>query len=576
LIMAKQELLSQPPLSSASRPNQRHRKKLPFRYILNTLIACFLSFQIGLFLGLKHAINDPLQCKCVDGSPSIPQLRAFPRSRNPGKFPSRLEKLFAGVVRVDRDEFMNRFDLGVPKDKSSQGNEDILLFYHHPKSIPNKTAKPHYEDIGMDISSLSVEDATINCDTLKVVLTEPNRVRQCMAIVGQWESYHIHKFMRLPIDDNSKSGVSPTLPFRSVARTYTVNKGRTQQIPSPRSVDTYDQTILVPYLESLPSTLEALKPIAKKVANKDNTIIILVCNLGQSELLVNFVCHAQSRQLDLSQVLVFCTDLETKLIVNSLGLAAFYDAVNFEKMPMEAARNYGDRRFTGMMISKVFCVHLVTQLGYNVLFQDVDVVWYRHPLEYFKLSSGDTPKFDMYFQDDGAHSVRYAPYSPNTGFYFVRAVDRTRYFFNCLVKMSDIIQQTGSHQSALTSLLNEHVSYRGLTVKILSRDDDDFPGGFHYHRRKPYMEDMIAGKVHPYIFHMSWTTNKDNKRKFFQQLGHWHNSCESGTKIESMPQHSAKLCCSAEPIVKCHYRDKPSKLSCHQSPPIDDNKGSWW
>merc|ERR1712232_1026665 len=262
-------------------------------------------------------------------------------------------------------------------------------------------------------------------------------------------------------------GVSWTLPFRHVPRTYSLNKGRTQMIPSTYTVRTYDQNILKPYLESLPETLKELEPIAQKVGHQDNTVIVLVCNLGQSELLVNFICHARARNLDLSQVLVFCTDLETKNIVESMGLVGFYNEVAFSNMPVEAARRYADRRFTGMMMAKVFCVHMLTQLNYNVLFQDVDVVWHRHPLEYFQ-NQKEIQQFDMYFQDDGAHSVRYAPYSPNTGFYFVRAVDRTRYFFNCLVKMSDMIQQTGSHQSALTALLNERVSFRGISVKILS------------------------------------------------------------------------------------------------------------
>jgi hypothetical protein len=260
-------------------------------------------------------------------------------------------------------------------------------------------------------------------------------------------------------------------------------------------------------------------------------------------------------------------------------------------MPQQAARRYGDGKFTGMMFAKVFCVHLLTQLNYNVLFQDADVVWYRHPLVYFQ-NITDNMDFDMYFQDDGAHSVRYAPYSPNTGFYYVRAVDRTRYFFHCLVKLADTIQQSGSHQSALTSLLNEHVSYRGLRVKIFSRDTMEFPGGYHYHRNRPYMKEWISERlnhnlysdgnsskalIRPYIFHMSWTTNKENKRKFFQQLGDWYVSPKCiGKRRLQLPEPVMESCCSAKPIVSCHYRDKPSIIPCKKSPSIDKNGRSWW
>jgi len=90
-----------------------------------------------------------------------------------------------------------------------------------------------------------------------------------------------------------------------------------------------------------------------------------------------------------------------------------------------------------MMLSKVYCVHLVNALGYDVLFQDVDVVWYRDPLPYFH--SPESRDFDFYFQDDGAHTNRYAPYSPNSGFYYVRYNDRTRYFFEVFLRMGELI-----------------------------------------------------------------------------------------------------------------------------------------
>ena len=40
---------------------------------------------------------------------------------------------------------------------------------------------------------------------------------------------------------------------------------------------------------------------------------------------MNFVCAAKSRNLDLSAVLVFATDEETKELAEGLGLAAFFD-----------------------------------------------------------------------------------------------------------------------------------------------------------------------------------------------------------------------------------------------------------
>lgn len=110
------------------------------------------------------------------------------------------------------------------------------------------------------------------------------------------------------------------------------------------------------------------------------------------------------------------------------------------------------------MVTKVYCVQMVNMLEYDLLFQDVDMTWYKNPLSYFQDKSSPMYNHDVYFQDDGARGLYYAPYSANTGFYFVRYNDKTRNFFNNLLLSGDLISSTHSHQIALISLLNEHAS----------------------------------------------------------------------------------------------------------------------
>ena len=157
-------------------------------------------------------------------------------------------------------------------------------------------------------------------------------------------------------------------------------------------------------------------------------------------------------------------------------------------------------------------MQVVGLLGVDILFQDVDIVWHKNPLEFFHDESSPIYNFDTYFQDDGAHSVRYAPWSSNSGFYYLRHNDRTQYFLNSLLMAGDLILKTDSHQQALVAVLSEHASLYGLRVKVLSRDEDDFPGGFHYHQKSGhYMRALFNGEKNPYIFHMSWTKNKVRK-----------------------------------------------------------------
>lgn len=65
-------------------------------------------------------------------------------------------------------------------------------------------------------------------------------------------------------------------------------------------------------------------------------------------------------------------------------------------IPENDSKRYGDRTFGAIMLAKVICVHLVNDLGYDLLFQDVDVSWYKNPFDYFHAAENDG--FDVYFQ----------------------------------------------------------------------------------------------------------------------------------------------------------------------------------
>ena len=135
----------------------------------------------------------------------------------------------------------------------------------------------------------------------------------------------------------------------------------------------------------------------------------------------------------------------------------------------------------------------------------------------------------------------------------------------------------------LIALLSEYNSLFGLKVKVFAKETDLFPGGWLYNRQNDAMKKLMKGESNQYIFHMSWTENKANKLKYFQQMGEWYvqDSCVGKHYGEIVGGDSSATlstqCCSAEPVVKCHYKDKPSKIPCLNSPLIDKKKGkSFW
>lgn len=95
--------------------------------------------------------------------------------------------------------------------------------------------------------------------------------------MGQYQSFHIQKFMRLPEEVGKK--LDSSIPLRLVNRGAQAS-GRLSAKP-PRKDQTMEYwNTLKTYLATLDSVLEELKPIAQKVA-RQNTVIVMTCNHGQ-------------------------------------------------------------------------------------------------------------------------------------------------------------------------------------------------------------------------------------------------------------------------------------------------------
>jgi hypothetical protein len=583
------------------------------RMLVLVMFSAVVGFYAGLIVGGETcALPSSSQCNCNTKTPPW-EMNIPAQTRNQGLFDPSISDFVVGAARVNRDDFAakyvllvallfvscwtlsarltfsslycfhRRFDTGGPLDPSISTNSEVLILYSHPESLPK-----HQDVSTASIPLMSVDNATDTCDYLNIVLTQQSRTlgqrRQCIAIMGQYESFHIQRFMRLPQKDGEP--IQPDLPLRLVPRTAVGQRNFYSRTigPEPNHTNQY-WSILTKYLSSLDSTLARLRPIVKSIAVK-KTVVVLVCNHGQSELLINFICNARRRGLDLTPVLVFATDPETRDLAQGLGLASFYDEINYREIPRKAAGEFGDSTFGAIVLAKIYCVQMISMLGYDILFQDVDVMWYRSPLEFFHNLNSSMANYDIYFQDDGNRGYpAYSPYCANSGFYYVRNNQKTRNLLNNYLMSGDFVLSSRNDQHVLSQLLQEHASLFGLRVKTLH--DTLFPTGFAYHLQKNYMKGLISGDQQPYVFHMSWTTNKTDKIRYYQQMGEWFvvDTCIESTAEQIRANRSLteqasgfliSSCCSAEAIFRCHYRDKPSKIPCHDSPVSSWRGSPFW
>jgi Nucleotide-diphospho-sugar transferase len=203
------------------------------------------------------------------------------------------------------------------------------------------------------------------------------------------------------------------------------------------------------------------------------------------------------------------------------------------------------------MMSKVYCVHMVNTLGSDLLFQDLDLVWYQSPLEYF--ATKIDPAYDMYFQHDGDHHPeRFKPLAANTGVYFVRHNARTEYFFSVFVRMGELVLADKSHQAALTTLANEHMALWGLRVKILKEDSNLFLSGYHKNTFSRSLQNTIKGKFLPVLYHVNWMDGHMKKPALIESKN-WFvdEKCQLHLpKTLPKAEHFFEHCCLTAPLTQ--------------------------
>lgn len=158
-------------------------------------------------------------------------------------------------------------------------------------------------------------------------------INQCIAIVGNYESYHIQRWMRIN-GRHSGSKLNLDEPLYPVGRGLQTNGMDKFSAPKDRDVE-QNQELLRTYFDQLDESIQILRPKAASCAGDDNIVIVMVCNTGQSELLINFLCSADARgfgDVIREKVLLFATDQGMLDIALGLGMKAFYNEKIFEKV----------------------------------------------------------------------------------------------------------------------------------------------------------------------------------------------------------------------------------------------------
>ena len=291
---------------------------------------------------------------------------------------------------------------------------------------------------------------------------------------------------------------------------------------------------LFPFLKNLDGPNGMAQQLQSKLdkhgIKRGDDLVVMVVNEGEVDLFLNFACSCRLHNLSLNNMLVFSGSPEITDLIESTGAIALFHE-GYASVSKAASVDYLDRVFVDMMWYKAFSVYLLLRLRINVLFQDVDLVWFRDPFPYFhkklaedmsviNTTDGRGSGIKAFFTDDGNRSKRYSPLFFNSGFYYLVASAASEYFSWSIMTAFDAVQVTGSHQNVFTLRLVESFALGPQNAQILSLDD--FPNGILYHHNRGYMKLLRQGKVQPYHFHMCWTQGKPDKLKYLRLALMWY------------------------------------------------------
>lgn len=322
-------------------------------------------------------------------------------------------------------------------------------------------------------------------------------------------------------------------------------------------------------LEKMGPFLKNFKGIKKTLVDKLNTrgikkgddVVVMVVNEGETDLFLNFACSCKLHGIDMRNVLVFSGSKEVEYMIEASDAMSVYHSA-FADVSKKASTDYLDRVFVDMMWYKAFSTYLVLHVGINILFQDVDLVWWRDPFPYFKQFSANETRqveegnslkgkpVEAFFSDDGQRSKRYSPYFFNSGFYYLKSTPRSQYFTWSIMTAFDAVQVTGSHQNVFTLRLVESLGLGAAYTQMLPLFE--FPNGILYHHNKKFMKSLAEKKEDPYHFHMCWTQGKPQKLDYLRKASMWYLS-EKCSALPDLIHPKGKM------YVKIKKKDAGSK-----------------
>lgn len=266
---------------------------------------------------------------------------------------------------------------------------------------------------------------------------------------------------------------------------------------------------------SIPLTLESLLAV---VSGPNKTVVLSVVGNNYKDMLMNWVCRL--RKLQVISFLIGAVDTQLYEFGLSQGLPVVMIGPGMDLSFNDC--HFGTSCFKKVTKMKSRMVLQVLKLGYRVLFSDVDVYWFKNPVEYL-ISFGPRTIVAQSDQWNVTEALN-KPRRLNSGFYFVWPDASSIAAFEMIVKHASISNMS-EQPSFYDVLCGESGRYRLGNAQCLEPetnvmthflDRELFPNGAFndlWEKRNVSEACMLQGC---FVLHNNWVSGR--QRKFARQI----------------------------------------------------------
>ena len=243
-----------------------------------------------------------------------------------------------------------------------------------------------------------------------------------------------------------------------------------------------------------------------------NLIVMIFCDKF-FPFFENWVASCDSNGIEVrSRLIAFPLDSEARRKCARLGVShVFLDPEHYVRTG--SSDYFGDQNFKETVYYKNAVIVDVLKLPANVLFQDVDLIWFRDPFLYLDKM---TDEFDIQIMYDGPNR-HYAPLYANTGFIYISNTDEARAVFQTALYNSSSIFDVGSDQFPLNRIFSHFIGHNVLRLKVLP--ERQFLNGHLFSLQEGATERAGKWRDDGVVLHYSWTTDYAEKVEKIMKFG---------------------------------------------------------